>query len=83
MPPKAKQDDAADAAVTMADAAALTGAAVAESASKPKRPAPFMSEGMRDDLETLGWAVDPVSGARFDRDPETGEVTVTERASGV
>ncbi len=91
MPPKGKQADAADAAavtppapadtaVTMAAAAALNPAPAAD---KPAKPKPFMSEGMRHDLETVGWAVDPSSGARFELDRETGDVTVIERTSDV
>jgi hypothetical protein len=93
MPPKDKQDDSAP--TTAADAAAeeqaakanagtpevtpLAGAAAAPAAAT-KVPKPFLSEGMRSDLETRGWAVDTVSGARFDMNMQTGEVTVTARA---
>ena len=68
----------ADPAVTMADVAALSAAPTAKP-DKPAKRAPFMSEGMRHDLDTVGYTVDPVSGARFERDQETGEITVTER----
>lgn len=88
MPPRARQQDeantpAADEAVTMADVAALTVAPTADEGKAPARPAPFMSEGMRHDLETVGWAVDPSSGARFELDRDTGDVTVIERTSDV
>lgn len=71
-----------------APAAPAAGASVAplsgltdDSPDKPKvkRPEPFLSEGMRNDLEAIGYAVDPVSGARFVLNRETGEVTVTEK----
>jgi hypothetical protein len=45
------------------------------------QPKPFLSEGMRHDLEDNGWAVDPSSGARFELNRETGEVTVTEKGT--
>ena len=46
----------------------------------PQRAKPFLSEGMRNDLETIGYAVDPVSGARYEVDDD-GNVTVTEKAT--
>lgn len=48
-------------------------------AGKPssRRPAPFMSEGIRQDLLVHGWAIDSSSGATFVREPETGTITVT------
>lgn len=75
MPPKDKKDDV----VTAADAGALHG--VPAPGPTPSAPKPFLSEGMRSDLETLGWAVDPVSGARYEMNMETGEVTVTEKGA--
>ena len=67
--------DKADNVVTTADVAPLTGAGVQ---AQPKRLKPFMSEGMRHDLESSGSAVDPVSGARYTLDRASGVVTVTE-----
>jgi hypothetical protein len=55
-------------AVTMQDVAALTGAPDVSTGAKVVKPAPFMSEGMRHDIETIGWAVDPSSGHKFTRD---------------
>lgn len=48
---------------------------------EPKVVRPFMSEGTRQDMEIHGKATDPVSGAVFTLDRETGEVTVTERVA--
>jgi hypothetical protein len=53
----------------------------AVSPKAPDLPKPFLSEGMRNDLETNGWAVDPVSGARYEVDRDSGDVYVTERVS--
>jgi hypothetical protein len=66
-----------DPQVTAASAAPLTGASAKAPVEDPT-PKPFLSEGMRVDLETHGYAIDPVSGARFELDRETGKVTVTE-----
>jgi hypothetical protein len=93
MPPtKDKQDDSAP--TTAADKAAAGQAAKADAgapevtplrgvpaapAAAKSEPEPFLSEGMRSDLEMRGYAVDPVSGARFEVDRESGEVTMTLR----
>lgn len=96
MPPRTRQPEAVsqselpdpaatpapNPAVSMADVAALS-AAPAAGDDRPAGPAPFMSEGMRHDLEVNGWAIDPSSGARFELDPDTGEVALIERPSGV
>jgi hypothetical protein len=63
-----------DPQVTAASVAPLTGASAKAPVEDPT-PKPFMSEGMRVDLENLGYAIDPVSGARYELDPNTGEVT--------
>jgi hypothetical protein len=67
-----------DPQVTAASVAPLTGASAKAPVEDPT-PKPFMSEGMRVDLENLGYAIDPVSGARYELDRETGQVTVTEK----
>lgn len=76
--PDATQDPPTADAVTTDDVAALAGVVTAELPAQPK-PEPFLSEGMRNDLELLGWAVDPSSGAKFVRDKETGEITVVHK----
>lgn len=35
--------------------------------AKDRRP--YFSEGMRHDLETLGWTVDPTTGKKLTEDP--------------
>jgi hypothetical protein len=45
----------------------------------PAKPQPFLSEGMRQDLEQWGRATDPITGAVFVLDADTGEVTVVEQ----
>lgn len=60
-------------------------------ASAPEQPteaaaepvAPFLSEGVRQDLEITGRVVDPFTGGKFERDKETGKVTHTDRAGNV
>lgn len=47
-----------------------------------RQPEPFLSEGMRNDLQDLGYAIDPVSHARFDRNQHTGKVTMRRRIPG-
>lgn len=47
---------------------------------EPAKVRPFMSEGMRQDLETSGYAADPVSGARYTLDREANVVTVHDRS---
>ncbi len=44
---------------------------------------PFMSEGVRGELETWGRAVDPATGGVFDLDKDTGKVTFTDRSGNV
>jgi hypothetical protein len=74
-PDPGEGDDTEDAAdeggVKMDDIAALTGAQVSTGA-KPDKPEPFLSAGMADDIERVGYAYDPSSGAKFIKDPETG-----------
>jgi hypothetical protein len=48
---------------------------------KTPAPPPRMSEGVRQDLELNGRAIDPATGALLQRDPDTGEITVTERGT--
>jgi hypothetical protein len=56
----------------------VPGAAFGTGTRALDRPAPYLSEGMRSDLETVGYAVDPVSGARYEVD-KNGDVFVTEK----
>lgn len=49
----------------------------------PARPAPFMSEGIRQDLELTGKATDPVTGGVFTRDEQSGAVSFTDRSGTV
>jgi hypothetical protein len=53
--------------VTMADVAALNGIGAAPDASRVesvKAKDVFVSEGMRNDLELHGWAIDPATGRK-------------------
>jgi hypothetical protein len=52
---------------------------VPEQDAEPAKPRPFLSEGTRHDLEQWGEATDPITGAVFRRDADTGEVTVVEQ----
>jgi hypothetical protein len=52
---------------------------VPEQDAEPAKPRPFLSEGTRHDLEQWGKATDPITGAVFVRDADTGEVTVVEQ----
>lgn len=73
-----------DAAPTAVEPTQATAPAAAEPARDPApaEPRPFLSEGTRHDLEQWGRATDPITGAVFVRDPDTGDVTVVEQ-SGV
>jgi len=61
--------DEPDKAVTMADVAALNGVGVAPDASRVRTvkasEVPFLSEGLRTDLEHQGWALDPLTGNKI------------------
>lgn len=60
-----------DAPVSMGDVAALNGVSVAPDASTVdtvKAEDVFISEGMRNDLEHYGWAVDPVTGKKITKE---------------
>ena len=62
---------APDTPVTMADVAAIQGIAVAPDASTVVEVAAkdvFISEGMRNDLDIHGWAIDPNSGRKVVRE---------------
>lgn len=47
-------------------------------ADKAKAKAPLLSEGVRQDIEIHGKAVDPATGGVFAKD-KTGELTYTDR----
>lgn len=86
MPPKSKDpvEPVAPPAEVTEGSAIGTWSVDEPAAAEPARPVqPFMSEGMRHDLETVGWAVDPTTGGKFERDKETGKVTYTDRAGNV
>lgn len=68
-------------ATTRKDTAALAGSAEPATAEEDQ-PRPFMSEGVRQDLEIHGKATDPATGAALEKDPDTGMVTATDRATG-
>jgi hypothetical protein len=84
MPPKAKDNNEpkpkpdADAAVTMADAAALNATTAAGKAKEPAfaetvkaaraAEVPFISEAMRQEIEEKGWAVDQGTGRKVTRE---------------
>lgn len=61
--------DEPDKAVTMGDVAALNGVGVAPDASRVRTvkasEVPFLSEGLRTDLEHQGWALDPLTGNKI------------------
>jgi hypothetical protein len=77
---EAGQDAAPAPAVEPAqDAAPPVAEAAQDAAPAPAKPRPFLSEGMRQDLEQWGRATDPVTGAVFVLDADTGEVTVAEQ----
>lgn len=63
-------------AVTMADIASLQGIGIApdESAARVETLAdvPFVSAGMASDLEQQGWALDPTTGRKVERDKDKG-----------
>lgn len=52
---------------------------------EPEPPAakPFLSEGVRHELDMVGKVGDPATGGVFERDKETGKVTHTDRAGNV
>lgn len=62
-----------------------------EAAAEPRKdevaaaapPKPFLSEGVRLELEQSGKAGDPVTGGVFEKDPDTGQITYTDRAGKV
>ncbi len=86
MPPKSKEP-AVDPAVTTETTAAMRGeepAAVTLAIDEPAPPArPFLSEGIRQELEMFGKAGDPATGGKFEMDKETGKVTYIDRAGNV
>lgn len=63
-----------DRAVTMADVAALNGIGLAPDESRVETvqasEALFISAGMASDLEQQGWAFDPTTGRRVEREPK-------------
>jgi hypothetical protein len=65
-------------AITRKDTAALAGASAEEPVAEQPRPL-FISEGVRQDLEIHGKAVDPATGDALELNRETGEVTATPR----
>lgn len=71
-PPAAVYVEEPDKAVTMADVAALNGIGLAPDASRVNEvrasEVSFISEGVRQDLEMYGHAVDPATGRRIIRD---------------
>jgi hypothetical protein len=71
-PPAAVYVEEPGKAVTMADVAALNGIGLAPDASRVNEvrasEVPFISEGVRNDLEMYGHAVDPATGRRIIRD---------------
>lgn len=73
-----RQQETAPAPIEPADEASPVDV---EPVVESKAVRPFMSEGTRQDMEIHGKATDPVSGAVFTLDRETGEVTVTERVA--
>lgn len=85
MPPKSKDTPPAEPTVEPAAGPAVGTWSVAEPAdAEPAAPAaPFLSEGIRQELEQFGRAGDPVTGGKFERDKETGQVTYTDRAGNV
>lgn len=52
-------------------------------AAKPYTPSFVMSEGVRLDLWENGKAVDPATGDLFERDPDSGAITRTEKPRNV
>ena len=56
------------------------GALAPKAAPAAEPRAPFLSEGLRIDLEQWGKATDPVTGGVFEMDPDTKKVTFTDRA---
>jgi hypothetical protein len=78
----AEPDAAATDVVSTQDVASLTGGLTTDAVANVPRvvvPKPFLSEGMRSDLESGGRAIDPVSGAVYKLDRESGVVTVTDK----
>lgn len=62
-----------DKAVTMADVAALNGIGLAPDESDTRTVTSgkvFISAGMASDLEQHGWAVDPNTGRKVEREPK-------------
>lgn len=57
-------------------------AAGPEAAKAEEAPRPFLSEGVRQDLEIHGKAVDPATGNPLEMDKDTGRVTVTDKRTG-
>lgn len=76
-------DPIGPAAVQVADPAAEAAAAVDPAAVQVAEAKPFMSEGVRHELEMLGRVGDPASGGVFELDKKTGTVTHTDRAGNV
>lgn len=54
--------------------------ALAPKGAKAEPAKPFLSEGVRVDLEMHGKATDPVTGGVFEMDEKTKKVTFTDRA---
>jgi hypothetical protein len=77
--PPAVEPAQATAPAAVEAAQATAPAAAQATAPAPAKPRPFLSEGTRHDLEQWGTATDPITGAKFVRDPDTGEVTVVEQ----
>ena len=71
-PPAAAYVDEPDKAVTMADVASLNGIGLAPDGSLrgtvKASEVPFISEGMRNDLEIQGFTLDPTTGRKIVRD---------------
>lgn len=61
--------DEPDKAITLGDVAALNGVGLAPDASRvvevKASEVPFLSEGLRTDLEHQGWALDPLTGRKI------------------
>jgi hypothetical protein len=53
---------------TPADPEAPAGPVVDEAPAEPPARKPRISEGMRHDIEVVGWAVDPSTGIKVTRD---------------
>lgn len=63
------------------DASDVDGPDEGDDEDKPTEP-PFMSEGVRQDLLQSGRAVDPMTGGLFERDPDSGLITFTDKRTG-